>query len=146
MLKAPGSKRADWHRLKRLFSLWRRCRTGWPGNLPTDPAKRATFRRVAAQFRKIAVDLKIQMDGGSLTVGSDEYFRLQAHRCRELAAFTSDERIASELLRLSEEFEVKAAAKSSAGSRCALCAGTACGCPELAARSPFLRPRRHSRS
>ena len=82
------------------------------GDLATDPAKRATFRRIALQFRKIAVELKSQIDGGSLVFGSDDHFLSRAaQRCRDLAASTNDEKVATELRRLAADFEFKATAK-----------------------------------
>ena len=81
-------------------------------DLATDPAKGATFRRIALQFRKIAVELKSQMDGGSIVFGPDDQFLSRAaQRCRDLAASTSDEKVATELRRLAADFEHKATAK-----------------------------------
>ena len=90
------------------------------GNLATDDAKRATFRRLAQQFRTIAEQLKADMDQGGMTTAQavrlahlrampdDAFLRQQATTCRELAACTTDKNIQAELQRLANEFEEKA--------------------------------------
>ena len=81
------------------------------GNLASDASKRATFRRLAEQFRTTAAQLKAEMEGTAFVPMSDREFLLQqAARCRALAATVSDEAARADMQKMAEEFEAKASA------------------------------------
>ena len=77
------------------------------GSLSVDAAPRATFRRLAAQFRDLALKVKAEMARGIPTaLVSDSEFLLQnAKEIRELAFKYPEESIRTELLRMAKEFE-----------------------------------------
>ena len=79
------------------------------GNLATEASKRNTLRRLAEQFRTIAMEVKAEMDGGSSSSISDRDFLLRnAKDFRDLAASCGDEGMRNELLRMAADCEEKA--------------------------------------
>jgi hypothetical protein len=79
------------------------------GSLATDATKRATFRRLAVQFRDTAEHLKAEMDGTAFVpVGDREFLLQQAKTCRDLAASMTDAAARADLQRMADEFESKA--------------------------------------
>jgi len=78
------------------------------GNLAADTAKRASFRRLAEQFRTMATQLKADMDGEPSN--SDREFLLRsATELRDLAAACGDDGMRDELLLMAADCEKKAA-------------------------------------
>jgi len=77
------------------------------GDLATQPNKRASFRRLAEQFRTIAVRLKAEMDGSKpIPQESERAFLLRnARDFRDLAAMSKEENIRHRLLGMAAEFE-----------------------------------------
>jgi hypothetical protein len=95
------------HRIDKLVADAAECEL--IGSLAGDATKRATFRRLAEQFRITAGQLKAELEGTAFVPVSDRHFLLQqAARCRALAAATSDEAARDAVARMAEEFEAKA--------------------------------------
>jgi hypothetical protein len=80
------------------------------GNLAVEEKKRATFRRLAQQFRTIGEKLRAEMEGESAfpTVSEQEFLLRNAEELRDLAATSDQEVIRAELLRMAADFERKA--------------------------------------
>lgn len=83
------------------------------GHLAADAAKRNSFRRLAEQYRMLALQVKAEMDGGGPAAISDREFLLRnAKEFRDLAevsAANGENEIKDELLRMAADCERKAA-------------------------------------
>lgn len=83
------------------------------GSLAADATKRNNFRRLAEQYRLLALEVKAEMDGGGFSSISDREFLLRnAKDFRELAdmsAANGHDDIKDELLRMAADCEKKAA-------------------------------------
>jgi hypothetical protein len=83
------------------------------GNLAADATKRASFRRLAEQFRALATQLKADMDGEP-SISDREFLLRSATEFRELAASCGDDGMRDELLLMASDCERKAAKENNA--------------------------------
>jgi hypothetical protein len=100
-------------KLDRLFSDAADCQL--IGDLASDPAKRAEYRRRAELFRALAEQVRTQI---TARPRSDiEFLAQQALRCRRLAATISDDAMQADLMTLAQELENKANQERGAASK-----------------------------